>query len=167
MKKQFIAVLGFGMTFIASVATAQVTLYQNERFHGPTFTSSGPINNLARVGFNDRASSAIIDFPTASKIEGAGSLAAARGRFDGDVVVRSHLRMTGRWRVRERGGTPQRGAPWLVLRTREWEAAQWNGPVLSIGAGRVRGSGPPRGASRAAASRPHTSEAAARPWRWK
>jgi endonuclease VIII len=63
-------------------------------------------------------------------------------RFDGNVVVRSHLRMTGRWRVRQRGGPPQRGAPWLVLRTREWEATQWNGPVLAIGAAPVRGLGP-------------------------
>ena len=63
-------------------------------------------------------------------------------RFEGDVVVRSHLRMTGRWRVRQRGGPPQRGAPWLVLRTREWEASQWNGPVLALGAARVRELGP-------------------------
>jgi endonuclease VIII len=63
-------------------------------------------------------------------------------RFDGNVVVRSHLRMTGRWRVRQRGGPPQRGAPWLVLRTREWEASQWNGPVLAIGAARMRELGP-------------------------
>ena len=56
-------------------------------------------------------------------------------RFEGDVIVRSHLRMTGRWRLRRRGGPPPRGAPWLVLRTREWEASQWNGPVLALGAG--------------------------------
>jgi endonuclease-8 len=54
-------------------------------------------------------------------------------RFEGNVTVRSHLRMNGRWRVRERGGPPWRGAPWLVLRTRTWEATQWNGPVLSLG----------------------------------
>ena len=63
-------------------------------------------------------------------------------RFDGNVVVRSHLRMTGRWRVRQRGGPPQRGAPWLVLRTGEWEASQWNGPVLALGAAPVRELGP-------------------------
>ena len=63
-------------------------------------------------------------------------------RFDGNVVVRSHLRMTGRWRIRQRGGPPQRGAPWLVLRTSEWEASQWNGPVLALGAAPVRELGP-------------------------
>jgi endonuclease VIII len=63
-------------------------------------------------------------------------------RFEGGVVVRSHLRMSGRWRVRRRGGPPTRGSPWLVLRTSEWEASQWNGPVLAIGAAPVRDLGP-------------------------
>jgi len=63
-------------------------------------------------------------------------------RFDGDVVVRSHLRMNGRWRVRPAGGAPWRGAPWLVLRTSRWEATQWNGPVLRLDDGRARALGP-------------------------
>jgi endonuclease VIII len=63
-------------------------------------------------------------------------------RFEGNVVVRSHLRMNGRWRVREVGGPPWRGAPWLVLRAARWEATQWNGPVLSLGDGRARMLGP-------------------------
>ena len=62
--------------------------------------------------------------------------------FEGNVVVRSHLRMSGRWRIRRRGGSPLRGAPWLVLRTREWEASQWNGPVLALERGRHRELGP-------------------------
>jgi len=45
----------------ASVAAAQVTLYQNERFYGPTFTTSGNVYNLGRTGFNDRASSLIVE----------------------------------------------------------------------------------------------------------
>ena len=52
-------------------------------------------------------------------------------RFEGGVVLRSHLRMNGRWRVDPRG-TDRRGLPWLVLRGREWEATQWNGPVLTL-----------------------------------
>ena len=36
-------------------------------------------------------------------------------RFEGGVVVRSHLRMTGRWRVEPRGKA-RTGLPWLVLR---------------------------------------------------
>ncbi len=63
-------------------------------------------------------------------------------RFEGGVTVRSHLRMNGRWTVRERGTSPWRGRPWLVLRTPRWEAAQWNGPVLTLDDGRTRHLGP-------------------------
>jgi endonuclease VIII len=51
--------------------------------------------------------------------------------FEGGVTLRSHLRMKGRWRVQPRG-TPMRGKPWLILRGRELEAVQWNGPVLEL-----------------------------------
>jgi endonuclease-8 len=51
--------------------------------------------------------------------------------FEGGVVLRSHLRMNGRWRLEPRG-SERRGRPWLVLRGREWEATQWNGPVLTL-----------------------------------
>jgi endonuclease VIII len=53
-------------------------------------------------------------------------------RFEGGVTVRSHLRMTGRWRLRARSDRPWSGAPWLVLRTSRFEATQWNGPVLRL-----------------------------------
>jgi endonuclease VIII len=62
--------------------------------------------------------------------------------FEGGIVVRSHLRMNGRWRVRRHGDRDWRGSPWLVLRGSEWEATQWNGPVLELGRGRVSGLGP-------------------------
>lgn len=52
-------------------------------------------------------------------------------RFEGGVVVRSHLRMTGRWFVRQRG-SPILGRPWLVLRGDQLEAVQVNGPVLEL-----------------------------------
>jgi endonuclease VIII len=55
-------------------------------------------------------------------------------RFEGRVTLRSHLRMSGRWWVRRRGGTVF-GRPWLVLRGAEWEALQWNGPVLELSSG--------------------------------
>src|ERR671922_2638963 len=45
-------------------------------------------------------------------------------RFEGGLVLRSHLRMTGRWQVRPRNGR-SRGRPWLVLRGAEHEAAPW------------------------------------------
>jgi endonuclease VIII len=53
-------------------------------------------------------------------------------RFDGGLVLRSHLRMTGRWRVTPTGGKQRVGRPWLVLRGREHEAVLWNGPVLEL-----------------------------------
>jgi len=62
-------------------------------------------------------------------------------RFQGGHVLRSHLRMTGRWRIEPRGA-PRAGRPWLVLRGAEHEAVLWNGPVLELdGAAR-----PPLGA---------------------
>ncbi len=62
-------------------------------------------------------------------------------RFEGDVTVRSHLRMSGRWHVGPIG-SPRPGRPWLVLRAGEMEATQWNGPVLTLDQGPVRRLGP-------------------------
>jgi endonuclease VIII len=36
----------------------------------------------------------------------------------------------------------RRGRPWLLLRGREWEASQWNGPVLALDRRPVRRLGP-------------------------
>jgi endonuclease-8 len=52
-------------------------------------------------------------------------------RFEGGLVLRSHLRMKGRWRVEPRGAL-RRGKPWLVLRGPEHEAVLWNGAVLEL-----------------------------------
>jgi endonuclease VIII len=62
-------------------------------------------------------------------------------RFEGGLVLRSHLRMTGRWTVRARGST-SRGRPWLVLRGSAREAVLWGGPVLELNARAVRRLGP-------------------------
>ncbi len=62
-------------------------------------------------------------------------------RFEGGLVLRSHLRMTGRWTVRDRGAT-SRGRPWLVLRGSAREAVLWGGPVLELNARAVRRLGP-------------------------
>jgi endonuclease-8 len=61
--------------------------------------------------------------------------------FEGGVVVRSHLRMRGRWFVRPRG-SPVLGRPWLVLRGEQLEAVQVNGPVLELNQRVVRRVGP-------------------------
>jgi endonuclease-8 len=62
-------------------------------------------------------------------------------RFEGGLVLRSHLRMSGRWQVRARGQA-SRGTPWLVLTGGEREAVLWNGPVLELTSRSTRRLGP-------------------------
>jgi endonuclease-8 len=55
-------------------------------------------------------------------------------RFEGDLTLHSHLRMTGWWGVYRRGER-WRKAPhraWLVLAAGEHEAVQFDGPVLEL-----------------------------------
>jgi endonuclease VIII len=52
-------------------------------------------------------------------------------RFEGGLVLRSHLRMNGRWRLEPRGAA-RVGRPWLVLRGSEHEAVLWNGAELEL-----------------------------------
>jgi endonuclease VIII len=56
-------------------------------------------------------------------------------RFEGDLTLHSHLRMTGWWGVyrrgRQRWGRSPRRA-WLVLRTEEHEVVEFDGPVLEL-----------------------------------
>ena len=62
-------------------------------------------------------------------------------RFEGGLVVRSHLRMTGRWRLEPRGKA-RTGLPWLVLRGQTQEGVLWNGPVLTLETRNLRRLGP-------------------------
>jgi len=52
-------------------------------------------------------------------------------RFEGDLVIHSHLRMTGSWRVRATG-RPIPASAWLVLRRSGQEVVQLKGPVLEL-----------------------------------
>ena len=70
-----------------------------------------------------------MDGHTLVGVEAAGKL--LRLRFDGDVVVVSHLRMNGRWRLLPPGAAPG-GNAWLALRTPVGTAVQLNGPVLRL-----------------------------------
>jgi endonuclease-8 len=70
----------------------------------------------------------------------------ARGKnllltFEDGVIVRSHLRMRGRWSVLP-SDRPIYGRPWLVLRAGDWQAVQRNGPVLEVGTRRLTRLGP-------------------------
>ncbi len=55
-------------------------------------------------------------------------------RFDGDLTLHSHLRMTGKWGVYRRGErwrrSPRRA--WLIIRTEQHEVVQFDGPVLEL-----------------------------------
>jgi endonuclease-8 len=55
-------------------------------------------------------------------------------RFDGDLTLHSHLRMTGAWRVQRQGERWRRARhrAWLVLRAGALEVVQFDGPVLEL-----------------------------------
>lgn len=55
-------------------------------------------------------------------------------RFEGDLVLHSHLRMTGSWAV-YRHGARWRRAPrraWLIVRARGHDVVEFDGPVLEL-----------------------------------
>lgn len=61
MKTTLPAVLGLTALLSAPLAGAQVTFYEHEGLRGRVFAANGTIDNFQRHGFNDRASSVIVD----------------------------------------------------------------------------------------------------------
>jgi endonuclease VIII len=55
-------------------------------------------------------------------------------RFEGDLTIHSHLRMTGSWRVFAPGQSWSRSprSAWLVVRRGDRHVVQFNGPVLEL-----------------------------------
>ncbi len=55
-------------------------------------------------------------------------------RFEGDLTLHSHLRMTGKWGVYRHGERWRRARrrAWLVIRTEQHEVVQFDGPVLEL-----------------------------------
>ena len=55
-------------------------------------------------------------------------------RFEGGLVIHSHLRMTGAWRTLKRGQRWPRSprSAWLVIDSGEDQVVQFNGPVLEL-----------------------------------
>ena len=53
-------------------------------------------------------------------------------RFENGLVIHSHLRMTGKWRVRDRATFAPPRNTWLLIRRGEMLVAQINGPVLEL-----------------------------------
>ena len=54
------------------IAAAQITFYEREGFQGQSFTTRDQIDNFARIGFNDRASSVIVVGESREVCEDAG-----------------------------------------------------------------------------------------------
>jgi len=54
------AIIAAGL-ILATQAAAQVTFYEGEEFRGASFRVDSTIQNFAPIGFNDRASSAIVE----------------------------------------------------------------------------------------------------------
>ena len=54
------SILVAALALSATAASAQVTFYDQEGFRGRTFTADRQVNNLARFGFNDAASSVVV-----------------------------------------------------------------------------------------------------------
>jgi uncharacterized protein YcfJ len=78
LKKSYATMLIAGALF-ATQAAAQITFYEGEGFHGRAFTTDKPVRNFERYGFNDSASSVIVDRGRWEVCEGA--------RFEGSCVV--------------------------------------------------------------------------------
>lgn len=110
-------------------AAARLQPLVGERVEAESLHPRGQATGVARV----------VDGRVLESVEAVGKHLLLR--FEGGVVLRSHLRMNGRWRLRPRGSA-LRGSPWLVLRGGAWEATQWNGPVLSLEQRPVRRLGP-------------------------
>ncbi len=61
MNKSLKPLLGIAAVTLAAHASAQVTFYEGENFRGRAFAAGGEIRNFERAGFNDRASSVVVD----------------------------------------------------------------------------------------------------------
>jgi endonuclease VIII len=101
---------------------------------GEIVEASSPHPRAALTGVAER-----IDGRRLERVEAVGKNLLLT--FEDGTVVRSHLRMHGRWRV-EPAGRPIEGTPWLVLRGGAWQAVQRGGPVLALGRGQTGRLGP-------------------------
>jgi hypothetical protein len=64
---------------VAGQAAAQITFYEGEGFRGRAFTTNAQVGDFGRNGFNDRASSVVVDSGRWGICEHA--------RFEGKCVV--------------------------------------------------------------------------------
>jgi uncharacterized protein YcfJ len=79
MNWKFKSALGIAALLLSAHAVAQVTFYEGVGFRGRAFTTDRPISNFQRSGFNDRASSVVVDGGNWDVCEDAG--------FQGNCVM--------------------------------------------------------------------------------
>jgi uncharacterized protein YcfJ len=61
MNKTLRPLLAIAAVAFAAQASAQITFYEGEGFRGRAFAANGEVRNFERSGFNDRASSVVVD----------------------------------------------------------------------------------------------------------
>ena len=79
MNSNIKSALGLSILMVATQAAAQITFYEGEGFRGRAFTTDKQVWNFERYGFNDRASSVVVDRGRWEVCEDA--------RFEGKCVV--------------------------------------------------------------------------------
>jgi uncharacterized protein YcfJ len=82
MNKTLRPLLAIAALAFAAHASAQITFYEGEGFRGRTFMTNGEVRNFQQTGFNDRASSVVVDHGRWEVCEDA--------RFQGRCVVLRH-----------------------------------------------------------------------------
>jgi uncharacterized protein YcfJ len=61
MNRKIKIILGVSALLLSAQAMARITFYEGEGFRGRAFTTNRQLENFTRSGFNDRASSVIVD----------------------------------------------------------------------------------------------------------
>ncbi len=61
MRTKLAVAMGVAGLALAAQASAQVTFYEGQGFRGRAFNANGVVDNLAKTGFNDRASSVVVE----------------------------------------------------------------------------------------------------------
>lgn len=61
MNLKFKLALGAAAVLFATQAAAQITFYEHDGYRGRAFTTDKQVWNFERIGFNDRASSVVVD----------------------------------------------------------------------------------------------------------
>ena len=61
MNRVLKSALAVSAALVSLQAAAQITFYEREGFRGRAFTTDRQVANLGRVGFNDRATSVVVD----------------------------------------------------------------------------------------------------------